>query len=259
MAEREERFTKLELLSPCPLYMQGVGHITCPTLKHIVSTGGEGAYNSRLNVLLMTKVQILESLAEVLEEKTLKELDQLDLFQIMMIIEYFRNGLLDTFRYFLTQDVRVDDKALELITFNPREKKSPSDVVQTGRITVDNYIQVRDWILRRNYIDPPKPQTKKRRSKRMIQFDKKLQKGRKQSKRYKQERKAMQLGNLVSKMSQYSNLNITDAYNLTVYQLYNQFFEAGNQIQLEAATTRWCIWGKEKFDFTMWYKALSER
>lgn len=42
----------------------------------------------------------------------------------------------------------------------------------------------------------------------------------------------MQLGNLVSKISKYTNLNISDAFNLTVYQLYDQFFEVSTQIQL---------------------------
>lgn len=246
------QFTHLDLVSPYPLPIDGVGHVLSPTLRDIVLSGGEQVYNSRISILLMTKVQLLQALTSVASEQEVKKIQDQQLFDIMMAIEYFRNGLIDSLNFFLQQEVYVSDDGTFIQT-------SSGSYNFKGKITAQTFVVVKDLILKRNYITPPKQTKAKRRSKKMIQFDKKLQQGRKKSKKYKQQRKAMQLGNLVSKISKYSNLNIVNVFDLTVYQLYDQFFQIGTQVQLQAATMRWCIWGQDKYDFSQWYKFVSEK
>lgn len=262
-------YTHLELVSPYPIMFQGVGHIIAPVVRDIVKDIGEDNYNAKLSILLMTKVQLLQSVASVVEERILKALDEQSVFTIIMLIQPYRNALIDSMNYFLQQDVRLAEQGRRLQVFDPTKTErrynvktrlwQRTDTPAIGEITDQNFDDLRRAILQRNYITPPDESKAKRRSKKMIQFDKRLEQGRKKSKRYKQERKAMQLGNLVSKISKYTNLNISDAFNLTVYQLYDQFFEVSTQIQLQAATMRWCIWGKDKFDFSQWFKAINEK
>lgn len=221
------QFTHLDFVSPYPVLMEGVGHIRSPKLHEIVLLGGESRYNSMLSVLLMTKVQLLEQLAESsdIPEDVLQEFDKLSLFELLVGIEVTRHVLMDAFSFFLTESVAFLEDEVAFVTYDDDQQRSPLQRVVYGRIDAENYHQVREVILRRNYMTPPSNAEGKRRSKRMIEYDKKIEAGRKKSARYKAEQKAMQLGNLVSKVSKYSTLNILNVFDLTVYQLYDQFFE----------------------------------
>lgn len=262
-------YTHLELISPHPVLFQGVGHIISPTVRNVIRDTGQDEYNSKLSILLMTKVQLLESLAPIAQEKILKALDEQNAFTILMLVQPYRQALVGALNYFLQQKVEVSENGRCLQVFDQSQVRRHYNLETKewqrlkpaiiGQITEQNFDDLRKAVLQRNYITPPDESKAKRRSKKMIQFDKKIEQGRKKSKRYKQERKAMQLGNLVSKISKYTNLNITNAFDLTVYQLYDQFFEVSTQIQLDAATMRWCIWGKDKFDFSQWFKTINEK
>lgn len=260
-------FTHLELNYPGSLFVKGVGHIRCPRIEEIVglrnksdgSQDGEALYNLFLDILLRTKAQFLELISKNLEEDQLKELDHIPLLYLYLMFEDTRKLLMASIEFFIDESVAYDKANMKLITYTDIAHSDSNDIVVVGEINVDNFVDVKNLILRRNYIQPPKNPDGKRRSKRMMEFDAKIEKGRKQSKKFKANQQAMQIGNLVSKVAARSPIGMNNIYDLTVYQLYDQFFEINGSVQIDAALTRWCVWGKDKFDFSQWYTITNEK
>lgn len=258
-------FTQLELNSPSSLFVNGVGHIRSPQLTDIVKLrerteglhDGEATYNLFLSVLLRTKAQFLEMISDGFEEKQLKEFDNIPLLHLHLAFDEPRHLLMQALDFFVDEYIAFDRQSLRIVLYKSVTQDGSGDG-QVGEINADNFAYVKNLILQRNYVDPPENPNGKRRSKKMMEYDAKVEKGRKQSKKFKENQKAMQLGNLVSKVAS-NGVGIQNVYDLTVYQLYNQFFEINTSIQIEAARTRWSVWGKDKFDFSQWYKITNEK
>lgn len=251
-------FSKLELNAPFPLEIDGVGHIRCPTVQditkcrvHITDSAvlyAEDAYNYYLELLVISKAKVLERYSPVFEEDVLEKLDKLSLFCVLILIPDLREQLTKTFNFFFEEDVVFD---LDTNAFRVFHEYSE----EVGVICNDNFIDVRNLILKRVHISPPKVVDGKRRSKKMIEFDKKIEAGRKHSRRYQIDQAAMEIGNIVSKVASKANAaDINDVYGWTIYQLYEQFSEINVGIQIDTILKRWSTWGKDDFDFSVWYK-----
>ena len=255
------KFSKLELNYPGPLAIDGVGHIRCPTISEVVQCRvsltdnfllwADDAYNYYLELLVISKNQVVERFAEHQTEDVLKELDKLSLFQILTLIPELREQLQAGLNFFFEEEVIYNTELGVFVLYQQY-------VDSVGIIDDKNFINVKNLILQRCHISPPKITEGKRRSKRMIEFDKKIEEGRKHSSKYKNDQKAMELGNIVSKVAAQSNAaDINDIYDWTVYQLYEQFNEINASIQIETILNRWSVWGKDDFDFSIWYKPNS--
>ena len=63
------------------------------------------------------------------------------------------------------------------------------------------------------------------------------------------------LGNVIAKLSAKTNspYNLTNIYNLTVFQLYDQFYQIIQNNQIDGYVLKWAAWGSEEFDFSLWY------
>ena len=219
---------------------------------------GEDTYNLYLDAFIRTRAQFLEVISENFTEEQLKELDTIPLFHLYLSFTETRELLRSAVQFFFDEEAVVDlDSASVLLVNGSAEPDDKMRIV--GAINVDNFNDVKNLILQRNYVTPPANPDGKRRSKKMMEFDARIEAGRKKSTKFKQNQIAMQLGNLVSKVASSSAFTISEVYNMTVYQLYNYFFEINTSVQINAALTRWCVWGKEKFDFSQWYKITNEK
>lgn len=240
-------FSKLELNYTGSLLVKNVGHIKCPTLNEIVECGGEELYNYYIYVLLYTKSQIAEVSNIQLTDEVLEELNTTPLFLFMVADSGMREALKDALSFFLNEDIVFDETSVSFLTLTPGTK----DVV--GCINCNNYETVRDLILQRNYMSPQKEGMVKKKSKKVLEREAKLAAGRKKSKKHKDRENAMRLDNIASKLAARSySMNIQDVYNLTVYQLYDQFNELNISLQIDTILTRWSVWGKDEFDFSIW-------
>ena len=251
-------FTLLELNYPGALEVDDVGHIRCPTIEEIVTCRvqvndkivlhGEDAYNYHLELLVITRAKILERFSQVLEEETLKGLEELSLFNVIILIPELREQLSESLNFFFEEDVVFD---LEHDVFRLFQDYSE----EVGVISDDNFVEVKNLILKRCHVSPPKVTEGKRRSKKMIEYDKKLEEGRRRSRKWKNSQEAMELGNIVSKMAaRVRGADINDIYTWTIFQLYEQFGEINVGIQIDTIMKRWSTWGQDDFDFTMWYQ-----
>lgn len=257
-------FSHLDLNYPGALMVKDVGHIKCPTISEIIELrelsggerGGEDTYNLYLDVFIRTKAQFLEAISDSFEEKQLKEFDEVPLFLLYLMFRETRDLLVDAVDFFFSESAVIDPNTASILLIENYEDDGAKVV---GAITDENFNDVKSLILQRNYITPPTNPNGKRRSKKMIAFDEQVEKGRKKSTKYQQEREAMQLGNLVSKVAAGASLSYSEVYGMTVFQLYDRFFEVNTSQQVNAALTRWCVWGQDKFDFSQWYKITSEK
>lgn len=70
----------------------------------------------------------------------------------------------------------------------------------------------------------------------------------------------MELHNLLSAFCAFSpTYNLINVWDLTVYQFYDQYSRLNNKIQLDIIGLRWAAWGKEDFDFSIWYKSSQNK
>lgn len=242
-----DSFTKLELNYTGSLLVKGVGHIRCPTTNDIVEAGGEDVYNWRIGMLLYTKSQLADNLNIELTPDIVEELNSTPLFLFLVAQQDFRNAITEALSFFLDERLVFDEPSASFLTLRP----GADDIV--GNINCSNYEQVRDLILQRNYMSPPKEGAVKKKSKKELEREAKIAAGRKRSKKYKDRQDAMRLDNVTSKLAARSySMNIQDVYNLTVYQLYDQFNEINMSLQIDTILTRWSVWGKDDFDFSVW-------
>lgn len=260
-------FSHLDLNYPGSLLIEGVGHVRCPTAGEIVklreashgARSGEELYNLYLDVFIRTKAQFLEAISTNFDEAQLKELDEVPLLLLYLAFRETRELLLNAVDYFFDEDAVLDSESTSVLLVKKIDNHGVDDYEIIGSITAENFNDVKNLILQRNYITPPANPNGKRRSKKMMEHDAKIEKGRKQSTKFKQNQIAMQLGNIVSKVASGSALSISSVYEMTVYQIYDYFFELNTSVQINAALTRWCVWGRDKFDFSQWYKVTNEK
>ena len=131
-----------------------------------------------------------------------------------------------------------------------------------GVISKENYHEVVDVICQRNNIktkdidDPNKVKSKK-----ALAILQKLKKGREEMAKTTKADKNMELGNVISAVANRSHsLNITNIWDLTVFQLWDCFARLTNNNVYDINAASVSAWGDKdkKFDFNGWFKKLND-
>lgn len=66
---------------------------------------------------------------------------------------------------------------------------------------------------------------------------------------------SFELWNVIGAVSsKHPSINMTNIWQLTVYQLYDQFARLRNQVSFDIYSARWAAWGKDTFDHALWFK-----
>jgi len=103
-------------------------------------------------------------------------------------------------------------------------------------------------------VDERPPTGKKAR----ILWEKRME-GRKRMRKQRKADAGMELPNIISVLCARSPAyNLTNVWDLTVWQLYDQFSQVYGNVQIGVMAQRWAAWGKEDFDFSIWYKTKSK-
>ena len=88
---------------------------------------------------------------------------------------------------------------------------------------------------------------------------KKLKKGQTEQNKKNQLDKKVELSNVISALSAYhNNLNMVNIWDLTVFQLYDQFKRLQNNSIFNMNSMSVSVWGDKdnKFDATRWYQLM---
>lgn len=268
------------LLSPLPFYINGVGSIKSPTLLEI-SDIKYPIYQMYLSNLLLDVDSYYEMIdktnGEYLNSFTKQEknmilrirneyvnLDEkyksnISLYSIMIFDKFLINSLLLALNFFFEDEVIYDSSQKVFILFNGMVDKDDQKI-QTGIIHEGNYDEVIDVILQRVNIskrkDEKKLKVKNKTAERLLE---KMKKGSKKAKQ--KEDKKMEIGNLISSISVHSKtLNIVNIWNLTIFQLYDQFTRIHYDDSYTMNSTSVSVWGdsEKKFDNTMWFSIINK-
>lgn len=244
----------LDLISPYPFYLNRVGNIISPKLKDIHDLG-IGEYRLYLNIISMN----IESFFEFIKQEetynnfTEEEKEQLSLFNLLTSDETFLSLLNAILNFFIVEEVIWSKENDVFLIYKSKEDK---EII--GVISNNNYTDVCNIICQRCYVDIKiKEEPNKIKSKKALEILKKIQVGREKNKKQTKADPNMELGNIISAVSNKScTLNPINIWDLTVYQLWDSFERLvdNNIYQIQSMSV--ATWGdKDKtFDASSWFK-----
>lgn len=241
------------LLSPEPIYLQGVGGILSPKLSAISRLGIQN-YQHYLAVLLLETQSYLAALGLTNEYETLtkEEKSRTDIFSLLTLQEQSTSLLQDVLNFFIEETVRYSTEQNCFLVY--REESV------TGTIHKENYPLVCDCICRRNCIRPgTDADLSKVKSKKAQDILKKLSQGRAAKTKQAQSDRNMELGNIISAVANKSHsLNILNIWDLTVFQVWDCFSRLSNNSIYDIQSMSVAAWGNKDnaFDISAWFKRM---
>ena len=245
-----------DLLSGDSIPIDGVGHIRSPKLYELNPTKGIGywTYNVYLNLLSWDKTDLINFskfyTGRQLNAISSKEI--LNFFDVATLIDHVRDLLKNTFEFFMDETLKWDKAGRRFVAVN--KEGNP-----VGEINRDNCDEVRDLMLQANYINTKK-NTKpcQYTSERSRKLWEEAQFYLRESSKKSAEDARMQIGNIISKLSCASNgYTLLNIYNLTIYQLYDQFFQYGYLRSVNISDEIFTTHGGKNFDIQAWLKPLT--
>lgn len=251
------KFSYEDLISGDSIPVEGIGHIRSPYLYELKPTQGIGywTYSLYLNLLSWEKNELLKFMQMSSGKRlaALAKTDALNAFDVMTIVDSSRQMMQAALAFFMDEELTWDKIERRFCT----ETKGTREHV--GFIDRNNFDGVRDMMLQMNYISighsgqPPHFANEKARA-----LWERAQKYLQQSAKNGKSDKRIELGNIISKLScvsaGYTLLNI---YNLTIFQLYDQFFQYGYLRAMDISDMAFSNHGGKDFDMQAWLKPMT--
>ncbi len=269
------------LLSPSPVYLNGIGSIKSPTLNEI-SKLTYNLYQYYISVLLLDIDSYYKNLEKndysylnnfsdeerIIILKIKNEYDflekdkkkQFSFYNILVFDKHIINTLINAFNFFFEDEVIYNENERVFLLMNGLKNDSNENVV-TGIIHEGNYELVIDLILQRINIEKPKDEIKNGKPKNKIaeKIMKKIESAAKIQK--KKEDKKLELGNIISSVASHSkSLNIVNIWDATVFQIYDQFTRNRLDDSYSMNSRSVSVWGDKdkKFNDTLWFSTIHE-
>lgn len=170
---------------------------------------------------------------------------RIDAFSLLISVDFFREVLWKALQFFIKETVVYDHELCGFSVYNGKKRVSVIDG--------NTYKNVRDVILKANYIKVEMSENECvfANNKARAIFAK-LKKGRNAKKATGE---MLAIYDVVSAVSIQSNsYNLLNIGDLTIYQLYDQFYRLDTKTQIDVCSLKWAAWGTEPFDFSLWYK-----
>lgn len=244
-----------DLISEEPIFVENVGSILCPKLSDIRKINYY-TYCSYIQALKITP----EDYFDVLEEKAnvkvpIETIMEITKFDLLMSDSMLLQSVIDAFNFFFVEDVYFDPNQVMFVV----SENDDENII--GYITKDNYVDVVNIILQRINIEIDENEVddlskvKNKRGKKILE---KIREGRKKMKKAKEkssDEKKQSLANIISSVAAFcSNINYTQIWSLTVYQLYDLFSRLNIIDKYNISSTSVSVWGDEKkqFKFGVW-------
>lgn len=244
-----------DLISGDNIFVNGVGHLRQPRLKELNPCEGIGMWNYHLylNVLLWDKQQCL-SVMRLLTKRRLAKLEeneQITTFDTMVIIDQARELLLNAMAFFMQEKLQWDKASSSFMVLDDAR-----NIV--GNVGRDNFEEVRDMMLQLNYINLGDEATPvEHSSEKAKELWERSQKYLKEQGKKSTKDKNYSLGNIVSKLcAANTGYTLFNIYDLTIFQLYDQFFQYGYLRAMNLNEMAFSNHGGENFDVQAWLKPI---
>lgn len=190
---------------------------------------------------------------------TEQERNEVSFFQIMVFDEPLRMSIEEALNFFFADKVVYSDEYHAFFTY----ENTLDDIDSTkpiGILNYQTYSYVVDIILQRVCVNNDETtENVKVKNKMAAKILEKIKKANKEKKV--NHDKKMEMPNLISALSSHSkSLNIINIWDLTVYQLYDQFRRQQIDDSFAITSSRVASWGDSdnKFDNTFWFSLLNE-
>lgn len=208
---------------------------------------GWAKYEEIVSALLSTPQDFFEALG--LDDAVAEALPT-DSLIFMTLFPPLRDKLLEAVSFFVEETIRYDDETGYSVETSKGEE----------RLSLEDMREIRSIILQLCCVDdtvtPPKKfrNEKARKIYELIQSRKAEQAKAMKGKR--KENPDTALPNLLSSFCAFSpSYNLTNVWELTMYQFYDQYHRLDTKIQFDVYGFRWAAWGKKEFDFASWHRA----
>ncbi len=255
------RLEYFDMLSGEPIFVRGVGHVRSPKLKELRPTSGIGykAYNWYLSLMSWDKAQLLQygTLMQYRGVDKLKH-ERITMFDAATLIQATRELYRGALSFFMEEEIVWDDSSRKYIAYALGDKESVPQIV--GEITRENFEEVRHLILQMNFVGLDKDGAPVRHS---SEKSKELWE-RVQGYLAEQTRRdeadphpEYRLSNIISKLcAVHPSYNLLNIYDLTIFQLYDSFFQVGYMRSADLSEQVFCNHGGDKFKFEDWLKPI---
>lgn len=263
------------LLSPEPIEFEKIGSIKSPTLREISKLGYD-TYSTYITYLLMEpkgyfefvdmysesyfkdmtsdNVQLLKGAREYYESLSESEKVDFSIYNLMIFDDIFIDEMCHIFNFFFLEDVEYNDKDKCFYTFN--ENHELVGVIYSG-----NYNAVLDLILQRINMRKKNAELEGEKIKKSKAAQRILEKLKKAEKKKSKVDKRFELGNLISAVAVRSNsLNIINIWDITIYQLYDQFSRLRIDTSYDISKRSVSVWGDSdgKFKNDLWFMEIDD-
>lgn len=245
-----------DLLSPEPIYLHPIGGVKCPTLREISQLSYD-TYYMYLSLLLITPQSYFANInqSDFYENLSAEEKASFNAFDLITMNPSTCSMLESALNFFLTDIVRYHKQHNAFLLYQSAEQSEP-----TGCITKENWQQLCELILQRNYLKIKEEDLSKVKNKRALSIMEKLQKGRKNKEKNTSADTNMELGNIISAVANKSPaLNIFNIWDITIYQLWDAFYRSCHNNLYDIQAMSVAAYGDKDhhFDADGWFKKLN--
>lgn len=252
------RFDYFDMLSGEPIYLQGVGHIRSPLLNDIKPNTGIGyrTYNLYLNFLTWDKEHLLKY-DRLMQFRGAGKLNRecFNFFDIAILLPQTREFCRGILSFFMVEDLVWDEKGRRYLAMTSGEVP---EVV--GEINRDNFEEVRKLMLQFNFVGLDKDDTPAAHStNKAKELWEKMQGFLKEQAETSanEDKPGYRLSNIISKICAiHPSYNLLNIYDLTVFQLYDSFFQLGYMRSVDLSERIFSTHGGDKFNFEDWIKPI---
>lgn len=250
------KFTYEDLLSGIPIYVKGIGHFRSPRIKELHPSVGIGyqQYNIHINILSWDKLDLINVVKGISKKQYLlfEKADKLNAFDIISLQPYLLTMVKSSLEFFMCEILKWDENNKKFITMS---KNNPTEII--GEINRLNYDETRDMVLQMNYVNISKDESPmKHFSKRAKEAWEKAQKFLQTESKKSKENKSFRLCNVISKLSVLpTGYTLFNIYDLTVFQLYDQFIQYGYLRAMDLNERAYSVNGGD-YKFESWLKPI---
>ena len=250
------KFTYEDLISGDSIFVSGIGHFRSPQLKELKPTQGIGTwkYNLYIGLMAWDRSEIVKFM-KITTGRNLRKLEQnedLSLFDVMTLIDEPRMLLQNAMAFFMCETLTWDKISRAFITTSTDKNET------IGSINRDNFEEVRDMMLQLNYISIGESAAPIQHSSAKAKelWERSQQYLKEQSSKSSKD-KSYTFGNIVSKLcAANTGYTLFNIYDLTIFQLYDQFFQYGYLRAMSLNEMAFSNHGGEKFDMQAWLKPI---
>lgn len=250
------------LISPYSFSIKKIGNIKSPTLKEIwnpeITYQKYNIYLSFLSVDIKTYCNQID-VSKSGWYQSLSEEDKLNInmFDLINFDENLQNIFSEIFSFFFEENVIWDNENKLFITFVDYDENG--QIIPIGTIYKDIFWELCDVILQRCGINRSDTNIdiSKVKNKRALKILNKIKKAKEKLSKTTQNMDEIELPNLISSIAVKSNsLNFINIWNLTVYQLYEQFKKEQTNVYFDIQKMSVAAYGNKENTFkgNEWYK-----